>query len=201
MAFTPCNRYGVAGIIDDEGRQIVGSDTLHAALTGRLFRFSHRFTAVAVAAAVDVLIDPSANGALSPIRLAIEITTGADCSIAIYETPTVTKTGTELAAYNVNRNHDPSMNSVPAVYHTPTISAAGTLAAPTAYVTASLPVDVLYQGVFGDVGAGDAAVGALPEIFINRTKKYLIRVTNIGTGAGNIVVSGRLIREPNYYEG
>jgi len=115
--------------------------------------------------------------------------------------PTVIAPGTELVAYNLNRNGDPSMNSVPAVYHTPTVSAAGTLAAPVAYVTAALPADILYQSVMGDVGAGDAAHGTLPEIYLDRTKKYLVRVTNIGTGAGNTVVAGRLIREPNYYEG
>jgi len=98
-------------------------------------------------------------------------------------------------------NGDPSMNSVPAVYHTPEVSDAGTLAAPVAYVTAALPVDILYQGTMGDVGAGGAAHGTLPEIYLDRTKKYLVRVTNIGTGAGNTVVAGRLIREPNYYEG
>jgi len=48
MAFAPCNRYGVAGIIDDEGRHIVGSDVLHAVRQGRAFRFAHRFTAVAL---------------------------------------------------------------------------------------------------------------------------------------------------------
>jgi len=47
MAFAPCNRYGVAGIIDDEGRHIVGSDVLHAVRQGRAFRFAHRFTVVA----------------------------------------------------------------------------------------------------------------------------------------------------------
>ena len=201
MAFAPCNRYGVAGIIDDEGRHIVGSDVLHAVRQGRAFRFAHRFTAVAPAAAVDILLDPSANGAVTPLRLALDVDTGVDCSVGIYESPTTSAAGTELIAYNLNRNGDPSMNSSPAVYHTPTVSAAGTLAAPVAYVTAALPVDILYQGTMGDVGAGDAAHGTLPEIYLDRTKKYLVRVTNIGTGAGNTVVAGRLIREPNYYEG
>jgi hypothetical protein len=201
MAFAPCNRYGVAGIIDDEGRHIVGSDVLHAVRQGRAFRFAHRFTAVAPAAAVDILLDPSANDAATVVRLVLEIDTGVDCSVGIYEVPTVIAPGTELIAYNLNRNGDPSMNSVPAVYHTPTVSAAGTLAAPVAYVTAALPADILYQGTMGDVGAGDAAHGTLPEIYLDRTKKYLVRVTNIGTGAGNTVVAGRLIREPNYYEG
>jgi len=126
------------------------------------------------------------------VRLVLEIDTGVDCSVGIYEVPTVIAPGTELIAYNLNRNGDPSMNSVPAVYHTPEVSAAGTLAAPVAYVTAALPVDILYQGTMGDVGAGDAAHGTLPEIYLDRTKKYLVRVTNIGTGAGNTVVAGRL---------
>ena len=58
MAFSPCNRYAVAGTIDDEGRHIVGSDVLHAVWRGRAFRFAHRFVAVAAAAAVDILLDP-----------------------------------------------------------------------------------------------------------------------------------------------
>jgi len=55
------------------------------------------------------------------------------------------------------------------------VLAAGTLAAPVAYVTAALPADILYQSVMGDVGAGDAAHGTLPEIYLDRTKKYLVR--------------------------
>lgn len=201
MVFTPCNRYGVAGTIDDEGRHVVSGDILHAVRQGRAFRFSHQFTSVAAAGTADILLDPSANNAATVLRAAVDIETSVDCSVGIYENPTASAPGTEIIAYNLNRNGDPSMNSVGAVYHTPTVSAAGTLAAPVAHIAAALPTDITWQGVMGDVGAGDSARSVLPEIYLNRAKQCLIRVTNTGTVAGTITVSGRLILEPNYYEG
>ena len=201
MGYTPCNRYGVAGIVDDEGRHAVVDPALLAIQQGRAFRFSHRFSSVAAAAVVSILVDPSANGATTPLRLAVDIETGVDCSVEILEGTTTTADGTELVAYGLNRNADPSMNSVGAVYHTPTIDTSGNLALPIAYVDAALPADISYQETFGETGAGDAAHRTLPEIYLDRTKKYLIRVTNLGSGAGNIVVSGRIIREPRAYEG
>ncbi len=201
MAFTPVNRYGVAGIIDDEGRHIVGGDILHAVQQGRAFRFSHRFASLAAAGIAYILLDPSANDAADTLRLAVDIDTGTDVSVEVFEGTTVTADGTELVAHGLNRNGDASMNSAPAIYHTPTIDASGNLAAPIAYIAARLPADIVWQGVLGDVGAGDAAIGTLPELYLDRTQKYLLRVTNVGTGAGNVVVSGRLIREPHYFEG
>jgi len=48
------------------------------------------------AAAVDILLDPSANDAATVVRLVLEIDTGVDCSVGIYEVPTVIAPGTEL---------------------------------------------------------------------------------------------------------
>ena len=201
MAFTPCNRYGIAGIIDDEGRHIIADDIRHAIWRGRAFWFSHRFAAVTVAGTADILLDPSANDTKAVLRLALDIETGVDCTVGIYEDPTASAAGTELIAYNLNRNGDPSMSRAGAVYHSPSVSTAGARAAPRAYVAAPTPTDITWEGGLGSVGAGDVARSPFPEIYLNRAKKYLIRVTNAGAAAGDIVVSGRLIREPNYYEG
>jgi len=178
MAFAPCNRYGVAGIIDDEGRHIVGSRRAPRRAAGAGVPVAHRFTAVAPTAAVDILLDPSANdaGDRGPARpgdrhrrrlLRRESTKCRPSS----------RPARKLIAYNLNRNGGPvDEQCARPVYHD--AGGLGALArsqpgSPTLTAPAAPGRHASTRRRDGRRRSRDAAHGQLREIYLDRTKKYL----------------------------
>ena len=63
---------------------------------------------------------------------------------------------------------------------------------PVAHIRRALPADITWQGVMGDVGAGDSARSVLPETYLNLAK-YPHPGYKHRHGRRTITVSGRLI--------
>lgn len=113
----------------------------------------------------DILILPGTG-----LHLASELGASGDYRVQIYEGASVSANGTTLMAYNCNRF---SSNSTAAQFFTaPTLNTTGT----------AIFEDIIFAGGFffiSGAGTGDTPSARGPELILDSTQKYLVRMTNI----------------------
>lgn len=149
--------------VDERAEALVTIDTVHERIhRGQLFSVDYLDAALASAGVIEMLVTvPSGVAAHSRITGSA----GGDATLKIFESPTVSASGTALTP--VDRNRSTANTATLTVTHTPTTTADGTQL-----------MDMLLPG-----GAGGNAAGSSDDIFgemiLAAGKTYLIRLTNI----------------------
>lgn len=160
--------------IDSKRNGQVSITTPHDAVhDGIMFEISHIFANVASGGGnADILI---VNGSSKELHTTIHVVSGAEASMYMYESPTVTAVGTQLAINDMNRTTRNSPVSTTA-YHTPTIGAVGTL----------LSESLIEGGTAGRAIGGQVRWGT--EWILRKSTNYLIRITNNTQNTANMSI-------------
>ena len=152
---------------------IVLNHSESALIHGVSWHVSHRFTDVADAASVDILVvtDPGVE-----LFIVGEAVADGKAYIDIYEGATVSASGTELTQYNRSRGSAKTNGST--IYHTPTVTDTGTV--------------ISYGLMAGGEAPGHRSIGGAGGIGADFIFKgdtiYLFRITNKSGSASDISI-------------
>lgn len=177
----PSNSRGTVGTVTESGYLATSCPTDNLAEKGRVYRWTHLFSAVPATTGNIMYIHfkPSVAcfGSMSAMADADKV------KIELFITPTTTDDGTAISTYNVNQSlGDADADDYVLVYHTPTVTDDGTKYGPDNYIFAASgnPSTVNNSGNISDE----------VDTIIDPTKVYLWKFTNIGDGATDILVKG-----------
>lgn len=174
----PSDYVVIAGIGDDGNIQSVIADgdglvveqhIAHMIHLGKEFIYSHLFLTPAAGSA-GVMIDIPSS--ISP-HMVWSVAGGADLLVELYETPTVSASGTSGCIWNFNRS-------------SPSVAAASMAASPTITATGSILLSNFVPG-----GADNKATGGAVRQetdWILNTGSYLLAASNLGAGEENISI-------------
>ena len=157
-------------------------DTVHHKVhEGRFFSGGYYNAALANGATLDILIQ---GGSLQSTHTVFGLTSGAECTVQIFEDVTFSSAGTAITMSNHNRSSTKVVSGT--FTHSPTITSTGNQINGTAYVA----------GGNGGNASGGTFAGFTTEFLLDKTKNYLLRVTNVS--GGTIKASGHLdLYQPN----
>jgi hypothetical protein len=148
---------------------------------GDYYNCSHYYSAVADNGTAELLIKLSANYENHAV---IQIGTGGDGRLDLYENPTLSDNGTSINVINHNRSKalaSPTRASSSTAFHTPTHNS------PQAYGTPLIPGFVLPGGT-KDKGGGAIAEASGEQWVWAASNDYLVKVTNQSGSAQDISI-------------
>jgi hypothetical protein len=138
---------------------------------GGMFHAEHTVAVVGNNAAVDMLFR---TGDVADHTI-FEVAVGGQSTVQLWESPTISVTGTAVPSWNMNREITRTANTL--IYHTPTITATGAIT----LVNRIIPAGATAQTRVG----GQSSKGV--EWVLAPETDYLLRITN--TSGGNIPIS------------
>lgn len=138
-------------------------DHLHR---GFLFAYGNYTTALAASGTVLLLLQAPDD---RQCHLRLAFAAGGNCSVELFEDPTVSANGTALTPYN--RNRLSANQPATKMWLTPTTSALGTL----------LDQQLVVGGTGGQAPGGDISWDS--ELLIGDGRLYLVRLTNVTSQA------------------
>jgi len=138
---------------------------------GNFYNISKLFENVADDSNAEILLKVGSN---KKLHFTTIVTVGGTSHVYLYESPTVSDNGTQLAIYNMNRSS--SNTSDATAYYSPTVASAGTE----------------LSSVLAEGGTGPKAIGSQArndgEWILEKSTDYLIRVTNKSGAVNDISI-------------
>ena len=168
--------------VDPSGSLILITHQHSKVHQGAYYNVSHYFSGVANNASAMLLIKLSANYENHSV---IQIGTGGDARLDLYENPNIAANGTSLSITNHNRTlalASPAKVTSSTAFHTPTIGGS-----PQDYGTALIPGFVLPGGT-KDKGGGAIAEASGEQWVWAASNNYLVKVTNQSGSAQDISI-------------
>jgi len=169
--FTISDLAGDVALVTSTGALHVSDVSSQQIYDGRIYISTHIEDSVANGASHDHLIRV---GTFVPI-VNVTSSAGGDAELYIFESPSISATGTIISSYNKNRNYSdtPTMD----VYEDPTVTDTGTQ----------------LSEIFVPGGTGANSVGGTGtlqgEIILEANTDYLIRATNTAASAQDISIT------------
>jgi len=177
----PMNSNHKVGTVTETGYLATSTPTANLAENGKVYRWSHLFSAIPATTGNIMYIHfkpvVACSGSMSAMADADKV------KIELFITPTTTADGTAISTYNTNQSlGTANADAYVKVYHTPTVTADGTKYGPDNYIYAASgnPSTVNNSGHITDE----------VDTIIDPTKVYLWKFTNIGDTATDVFVKG-----------
>ncbi len=156
-----------------DGTAIVNPRFFYKIYEGYGFSISHRFTAVANGASVDVYFENPNGSGRRVFIVTIEVVVFGQCHIDIYRGNSITASGTSITPMNLNFE-----KTIPSVVN---VEYGGTYALGTQTVQTVCPGGYRVRAIGGTMEVGETVV--IPQNF-----NFLVRVTNQSGAATDLSI-------------